>query len=244
MALDQAPADVPTMDTPPRTGAGAPHRPVRRAAAEARATPMSWPTVLARSTGAGATATSSTTWAPTRWSWPGSAPGCGSATTCRRSSMKDVYQHPTVRGARPTARAAPVPAPVAAGFAEVLAEVAAAWTGCRWTATSSTTWAPTRWSWPASAPGCGSATTCRRSSMKDVYQHPTISSLALALAPATAARRPAARRGRAAAPDGRPTPTARRPTSATRGTRTPGRHAAYILCGALQLLVFARLPVR
>ena len=50
-------------------------------------------------------ATSSTTWAPTRCSWPGSAPGCASAPTCRRSSMKDVYQHPTIGALGRIARA-------------------------------------------------------------------------------------------------------------------------------------------
>ena len=67
-------------------------------------------------------------------------------------AMKDVYQHPTVAPARP--RESRVrPRPRRGRLRRGAGRASSGWTGCRWTATSSTTWAPTRCSWPASAPG-------------------------------------------------------------------------------------------
>ena len=54
---------------------------------------------------------------------------------------------------------------------------------CRRTATSSTTWAPTPCSWHGSAPGSASTPTCPSAAMQDIYQHPTLAKLSVALAP-------------------------------------------------------------
>ncbi|MGK5172704.1 Pls/PosA family non-ribosomal peptide synthetase [Geodermatophilus sp. CPCC 205761] len=133
-------------------------------------------------------------------------------------SIKDVYQHPTV--ALLAAALAPAPSPTQQALADVLAEVV----GGPVTADS-------HFFDDLGADSLVMAQFCARVrkhaglpsvSIKDVYQHPTIRELAGALVPTTPAEVPAA-----AAPLPSAAPVARRATT-----------TEYLLCGALQVLVF------
>ena len=85
-------------------------------------------------------------------------------------------------------RPAPGGTALAAGLAEVLAEVLQL-AGCRPTRTSSTTSAPTRWSWPSSAPASASAPTCPRCRSRTSTGTRRSRGLAAALAPPQTANR-------------------------------------------------------
>jgi non-ribosomal peptide synthetase-like protein len=150
-------------------------------------------------------------------------------------SMTDVYRFPTVR-ALAGARAVPVSTPVEDGFAEVLAAVLQV----------DQVPVDSHFFDDLGADSMVMARFCARVrkrdglpsvSMKDVYQHPTVSGLALALAPATAVtglplRAPAEPSSRMV----RPTPYPRQPTSDPRQERVGT--LSFILCGALQFLAF------
>ena len=102
-------------------------------------------------------------------------------------SMQDVYQHPTIRSLassprRHTRQPPPLttrtPRPRTSRPSPRCWPASSAPSTSPPTATSSTTSAPTPCSWPASAHGCASAPDLPTVSMQDVYQHPTIRSLA------------------------------------------------------------------
>ena len=130
-------------------------------------------------------------------------------------SIKDIYQHPTI-GSLATALAPPPGAPVEAMFAEVLAEVLHV----------DRVPVDSHFFDDLGADSMVMAQFCARVrkrpdlpsvSIKDIYQHPTIGSLATALA------------GPTPAPVQPPAPA---PAVTRAGTRQ------YVLCGALQVLVF------
>ena len=144
-------------------------------------------------------------------------------------SMKDIYQHPTISSLATALHAAAPPAATAAPSLEgVLAEVLAGVVHVERVPVDS------HFFDDLGADSLVMAQFCARVrkradlpsvSMKDIYQHPTIRSLATALA---AARR-------ADAPSQSSAPAVRR-RSRWRGA---GQHAASTsLCGALQLLIF------
>ena len=132
-------------------------------------------------------------------------------------SMKDVYQHPTIRSLAAALSHRP-PNALEAALAEVLAEVVGI-EQVSLDATSSTTWAPTRCSWPASALGSANAPTCRRSRSRT----------------STATRRSGASRRRSP----RPTPPTEVVPSVTQPTPTARASTReFVACGVLQLLLF------
>jgi non-ribosomal peptide synthetase-like protein len=147
-------------------------------------------------------------------------------------SMKDVYQHPTVRSLAailPGAVLPPVaPTGVESAFAEVLAEVL----GVEQVPMDGHLFDD------LGADSMVMARFCARVrkrpdlppvSMKEVYEHPTVRSLATAVAGAAPAQRPAVTE---------PPALAEPPVLETRQTRARGSTTAYVLCGALQLIVF------
>ena len=143
-------------------------------------------------------------------------------------SMKDVYRHPTISSLA-TALVAPRPCLSGATLTTDPRRGAgrdrAHRPACRSTRTSSTTSAPTRWSWPTSAPGCGSGTTCRRCrSRTSTSTHDQ--------GPGGGARRHRAR------PDVDAARRSRVELVAAGAGRARPAACGTSLCGALQLLVF------
>ncbi|HYZ08342.1 MAG TPA: Pls/PosA family non-ribosomal peptide synthetase [Pseudonocardiaceae bacterium] len=132
-------------------------------------------------------------------------------------SMKDIYQHPTIRSLA-TALADPAPTPVESNLAEVLADIA------RVERVS----VDSHFFDDLGADSMVMARFCARVrkradlpsvSMKDIYQHPTIRSLATALA------------------DPAPSPV-ESSVPASIEVATPASTPQYVLCGTLQLLFF------
>ena len=110
-----------------------------------------------------------------------------------------------------------------------------AWTGSPRTPTSSTSSAPARCSWRGSSPRCRTSTTLPSVSMRAIYQNRTVRRLAAVDRPGH--WRAGARRGAGpAAQDAAamPVPADHSPWV------SPSASRATSLCGALQLLVFAR----
>jgi non-ribosomal peptide synthetase-like protein len=155
-------------------------------------------------------------------------------------SMTDVYRFPSVRGLA-REKAAPISTPVEDGFAEVLAAVLQV----------DQVPVDSHFFDDLGADSMVMARFCARArkrddlpsvSMKDVYQHPTISGLALALAPATAPmgvrlREPAEPPSRVV----RPAPYPRQPARQLPASDPPQERVgtlSFILCGALQFLAF------
>ena len=132
-------------------------------------------------------------------------------------SIKDIYQHPTIKSLA-TALVDPAPVPVERVFAEVLAEVM----GVDRVSVDSNFFDD------LGADSMVMARFCARVrkrpdlpavSIKDIYQHPTIKSLATAL--------------------GDPTPVlVESPAPTSDQVATPARTSHFVLCGALQLLAF------
>jgi len=136
-------------------------------------------------------------------------------------SMKDVYRHPTISGLA-TALGEPVPAPGNLGTEKALAEILAEIVGIERVSTDS------HFFDDLGADSLLMARFCARVrkrpdlptvSIRDVYAHPTVTSLATALA------EPA------------PTP-AESPITASPEVAAPASRLEYILCGILQLLVY------
>jgi non-ribosomal peptide synthetase-like protein len=155
-------------------------------------------------------------------------------------SMTDVYRFPSVRGLA-REKAAPISTPVEDGLAEVLAAVLQV----------DQVPVDSHFFDDLGADSMVMARFCARArkrddlpsvSMKDVYQHPTISGLALALAPATAPmgvplREPAEPPSRVV----RPAPYPRQPARQLPASDPPQERVgtlSFILCGALQFLAF------
>src|ERR671917_95069 len=143
-------------------------------------------------------------------------------------SMKDIYRHPTVRGLA-TALAGPAPTAVEGIFAEVLADVV----GVERVSVDSHFFADLGADSMVMARFC--ARVRKRAelpavSMKDIYRHPTVRGLATALA------------GPAPTVSGSSVPAAVEVAiHAGRGglcRRVPTATLGYVLCAALQLLVF------
>jgi len=144
-------------------------------------------------------------------------------------SMKDIYQHPTISGlATSLAPAAATPTPVE----EILAEVLAGVVGVERVSADS------HFFDDLGADSMVMARFCARVrkrpdlpsvSMKDIYQHPTISGLATALAPANAALTPI----ESSVPS-----SVESPVPSSDEVATPVSTPQYVLCGALQLLAF------
>jgi non-ribosomal peptide synthetase-like protein len=144
-------------------------------------------------------------------------------------SMKDIYQHPTISSlATSLAPAAATPTPVE----EILAEVLAGVVGVERVSADS------HFFDDLGADSMVMAQFCARVrkrpdlpsvSMKDIYQHPTISGLATALAPANAALTPI----ESSVPS-----SVESPVPSSDEVATPVSTPQYVLCGALQLLAF------
>ena len=144
-------------------------------------------------------------------------------------SMKDIYRHPTISGlATSLAPAAATPTPVE----EILAEVLAGVVGVERVSADS------HFFDDLGADSMVMAQFCARVrkrpdlpsvSMKDVYQHPTISGLATALAPANAALTPI----ESSVPS-----SVESSVPSSNEVATPVSTPQYVLCGALQLLAF------
>ena len=144
-------------------------------------------------------------------------------------SMKDIYRHPTISGlATSLAPAAATSTPVE----EILAEVLAGVVGVERVSADS------HFFDDLGADSMVMAQFCARVrkrpdlpsvSMKDVYQHPTISGLATALAPANAALTPI----ESSVPS-----SVESPVPSSDEVATPVSTPQYVLCGALQLLAF------
>ncbi|HEY6685668.1 MAG TPA: Pls/PosA family non-ribosomal peptide synthetase [Propionibacteriaceae bacterium] len=141
-------------------------------------------------------------------------------------SIKDIYQHPTIRSlATALGDAAPAPMPVERVFADVLAEVMSV----------ERVSVDSNFFDDLGADSMVMARFCAKVrkrpelptvSIKDVYQHPTIASLATALAGDTApvpVESPAA---------------VQSPASTSVEVPTPAKTWQVALCGALQLLIF------
>ncbi len=148
-------------------------------------------------------------------------------------SMKDIYQHPTIKS---LAAALPVVAPAAPPIERILAEVLADVVGAERVPAES------HFFDDLGADSMVMARFCARVrkradlppvSMKDIYQHPTIKSLAAALpvvAPAPA--------GPPVPAAGPPVPAAGPPVPAPAEVAAPASTLQYALCGTLQLLFF------
>jgi len=144
-------------------------------------------------------------------------------------SMKDIYRHPTISGlATSLAPAAATSTPVE----EILAEVLAGVVGVERVSVDS------HFFDDLGADSMVMAQFCARVrkrpdlpsvSMKDVYQHPTISGLATALAPANAALTPI----ESSVPS-----SVESSVPSSDEVATPVSTLQYVLCGALQLLAF------
>ena len=144
-------------------------------------------------------------------------------------SMKDIYRHPTISGlATSLAPAAATSTPVE----EILAEVLAGVVGVERVSVDS------HFFDDLGADSMVMAQFCARVrkrpdlpsvSMKDVYQHPTISGLATALAPANAALTPI----ESSVPS-----SVESSVPSSNEVATPVSTPQYVLCGALQLLAF------
>ena len=140
-------------------------------------------------------------------------------------SIKDVYQHPTIKSlAAALAGTAPAP-PIERILAEVLADVV----GVERVPAGSNFFDD------LGADSMLMARFCARVrkrpdlppvSIRDVYRHPTINSLATALADA------------APAPAGAPVPAAEPPVPAPAGVAERASTLEYVLCGTLQFLFF------
>ena len=147
-------------------------------------------------------------------------------------SMKDIYQHPTIAGlATALGDGAPHRRRSDRTGRRTLAEVLADVLHVEPVPVDSNFFddlGADSWSWRSSAPGSGSAPTCRRCRSRTSTSTPRSRGLATALAPVL--RRRGSRDGRAGA----------RPefggTGHDAGTRPTPR--SYVLCGALQLLIF------